>query len=81
VERQKVVPLVYQGKRAAGETRIDLLAETSSSWSAKRPGRTIGLFEAQRLTYLWPINLKLGLAIHFGKRLVKDGIHRVVKSL
>ncbi len=41
VERQKVVPLVYKGKRLAAELRVDLLIEGSwSSLSAKRPGRT-----------------------------------------
>jgi hypothetical protein len=35
----------------------------------------------QALTYLRLMNLKLALVINFGKRLVKDGIHRVVNKL
>lgn len=37
--------------------------------------------EAQALTYLRLLNLKLALVINFGERLVKDGIHRVVNGL
>ena len=39
------------------------------------------VFEAQALTYLCLLDLKLALVINFGKRLVKDGIHRVVNGL
>jgi GxxExxY protein len=39
------------------------------------------IFEAQLLTYLRQTNIKLGLVIIFGERLVKDGIHRVVNRL
>ena len=39
------------------------------------------IYEAQALTYLRLLNLKLALVINFGERLVKDGIHRVVNGL
>lgn len=39
------------------------------------------IFEAQALTYLRLRNLKLALVINFGKKVVKDGIHRVVNGL
>jgi GxxExxY protein len=39
------------------------------------------IFDAQLLTYLRQTNIKLGLVINFGERLVKDGIHRVVNKL
>jgi GxxExxY protein len=39
------------------------------------------IFEAQLLTYLRLMNLKLGLVINFGEQLVKNGIHRVANSL
>lgn len=37
--------------------------------------------EAQALTYLRLMNLKLALVINFGEQFVKDGIHRVVNRL
>jgi len=39
------------------------------------------LFEAQVLTYLRLCDLRLGLVINFGERLVRQGIHRVVNGL
>ncbi len=39
------------------------------------------IFESQLLTYLRLTDLKLGLVINFGQRLVKHGIHRVVNGL
>jgi GxxExxY protein len=39
------------------------------------------IFEAQALTYLRLLNLKLALVINFGERHVKNGIHRVVNGL
>ena len=39
------------------------------------------VFEAQMLPYLRVTNLKLGLVINFGERMVTAGIHRVVNGL
>jgi GxxExxY protein len=39
------------------------------------------IFEAQVLTYLRLLDLKLGLVINFGEKLVKNGVHRVVNRL
>jgi len=39
------------------------------------------VFKAQALTYLRLLDLKLALVINFGRRLVKDGIQRVVNGL
>jgi hypothetical protein len=39
------------------------------------------IFEAQALTYLRMLALKLALVLNFGGRVVKGGIHRVVNGL
>jgi GxxExxY protein len=39
------------------------------------------IFEAQCLTYLRLLELKLGMLINFGERRVASGIHRVVNGL
>jgi len=39
------------------------------------------IFEAQILTYLRLTSLKLGFVIHFGERMIKNSIHRVVNRL
>ena len=39
------------------------------------------IFEAQVLTDLRLISLKLGLVINFGEKYVRDGVHRVANKL
>ena len=81
VERQKVVPLVYKGERLATDLRLDLLVESKVVVECKASKDDNPLFEAQALTYLRLLELRLALVINFGQRLVKDGIHRVVNGL
>ena len=38
------------------------------------------IYETQLLTYLRLMDLRVGLVINFGERVVKDGIHRVINS-
>ena len=81
VERQKAVALTYKGKRLATELRLDLLVEDLVNIECKAAREDNPVFEAQVLTYLRLLDLKLGLVINFGRRLVKDDIHRVVNAL
>jgi GxxExxY protein len=81
IERQKVVPLVYKGERLAGDLRLDLLVEGKVLVECKASKDDNPLFEAQALTYLRLLRLRLALVVNFGQRLVKDGIHRVVNGL
>jgi GxxExxY protein len=81
VERQKVVPLLYKGERPATDLRLDLLVETKVVVECKASKDDNPLFEAQALTYLRLLQLRLALLVNFGQRLAKDGIHRVVNGL
>lgn len=81
VERQRVVPVVYKGKRLATELRVDLLVASQVVVECKAVSAYNRVFEAQVLTYLRQLDLKLGMVVNFGERLVKDGIHRVVNGL
>jgi GxxExxY protein len=81
VERQKLVRVVYKGKRLATRFRIDLLVEGRVIVECKAVSAYHPVFEAQVLTYLRQLDLRLGLVINFGERLVKNGIHRVVNGL
>ena len=81
VVRQMAVPLEYKGKRLATDLRLDLLAGEKVIIECKATSTYNPVFEAQVLTYLRLMNLKLALVINFGERLVKDGIHRVVNDL
>jgi GxxExxY protein len=81
VERQRAVPLVYKGKRLASDLRVDLLLEDQVLVECKATIANNPVFQAQALTYLRLMDLKLALVVNFGMRLVKDGINRVANGL
>jgi GxxExxY protein len=81
VERQKNVPIIYKGARLATDLRLDLVVEDKVIVECKATRVDQPIFEAQALTYLRLMELKVALVINFGKHLVKDGIHRVVNRL
>jgi len=81
VERQKKVPIVYKGRRLPGELRLDLVVNGSVIVECKATTVYSSVFEAQALTYLRLLDLKLALVINFGKGRVSQGIRRVVNGL
>ncbi|MCZ7555754.1 MAG: GxxExxY protein [Bacteroidia bacterium] len=81
VERQLVLPISYKGTPLESSFRIDLLVNNLVLVECKAVSLYNDIFQAQVLTYLRLMNLKLGLVINFGEKLVKDGVHRVVNGL
>ena len=81
VERQKIVPVVYKGRRLSSHLRLDILVEKAVIVECKAVSINNPIFEAQALTYLRLLDLKLALVINFGKRRVIDGVRRVVNGL
>ena len=81
VTRQKRVPITYKGVELSSDLRLDLLVEEKVIVECKATREDNPIAEAQALTYLRLMGLKLALVINFGKQLVKDGIHRVVNNL
>jgi GxxExxY protein len=81
LERQLIVPIIYKGNSLATPLRLDILVDHKVVIEVKSVSLYNSIFEAQTLTYLRMLNLKLGFVINFGERLVKDGIHRVVNGL
>ncbi len=81
VERQVESPVSYKGHTLAHPLRIDLLVEKMVIVENKATVNYNPIFEAQTLTYLRLMNLKLGIVINFGEEYVKNGIHRVVNNL
>ena len=79
--RQKGVPIVYKGICLATGLRFDLVVEGKVIVECKATRDDNPVFEAQALTYLRLMNLRLALVVNFGQRLVKDGVHRVVNKL
>ncbi len=81
VERQRIVPVFSKGKRLETQLRVDLIVMGRVVVECKAVSTYNSVFEAQLLTYLRQLDMKLGLVVNFGERLVKDGIHRVVNGL
>ena len=81
VERQVSLPIVYKNRKLEKTLRIDLIVDNKVIVECKATTQYNDIFEVQTLTYLRLTNLKLGLVINFGEKLVKDGIHRVVNGL
>ena len=81
VERQVQVPIRYKGQQLATPLRLDLLIAKLVIVEAKAVAVYNPIFEAQALTYLRLLDLRLALVINFGEKLVKNGIHRVVNGL
>lgn len=81
VERQVSVPITYKGASLASPLRLDILVEGKVIIEVKAVTAYNTIFEAQVLTYLRLMGLRLGLVINFGAKLVKDGFHRVANRL
>ena len=81
VEREKLIPVTYKGQTLSAPLRLDLLVGGKVVVECKAVMTYNPIFESQVLTYLRLTELKLGLVINFGQRLVKHGIHRVVNGL
>jgi len=81
VQRQLEVPLTYKGQQLTSPLRLDMLVERKVIIENKATTSYNGIFEAQALTYLRLLDLRLAIVINFGERYVKHGIHRVVNRL
>lgn len=81
VARQYPVPIQYKGRTLADPLRVDVLVEQSVIIECKAVEKYNTIYEAQTLTYLRLLDLRLGLVINFGARYVNKGVHRVVNNL
>lgn len=80
VERQKVLPLVYEEIQLESGYRIDILVENKLVIEIKSVENLNNLHTAQILIYLKLSKCKLGLLINFNTPLFKDGIKRFINN-
>jgi GxxExxY protein len=81
VERDKALPLVYQGHQLDCGYRIDLLVNGLVVVEVKAVEGVLPVHLAQLVSYLRMTRCKVGLLINFNvKWLVKDGIYRRVNG-
>jgi iron complex transport system substrate-binding protein len=81
VERQKPVPIVYEGESCDEGFRADLIVEEHIIIELKSVETLAPVHSKQMLTYLRLLDLRLGLLLNFGAPLMKDGIIRIVNKL
>lgn len=81
VERQKKLPITYDGIRLDAGYRIDLIVNGSVIVEVKAVEHLNPVHEAQLLSYLRMTGVSLGLLINFNMKMLRDGVKRVVNKL
>jgi GxxExxY protein len=80
VERQKAVPLIYEGVKLDCGFRADLIVEGRVAVELKCKEAMHPVDEAQLLSHLRLLNLPIGLLINFHVMVLKDGIKRLANN-
>ena len=78
VERQKTLPVVFEGHRVDCGYRIDLLVEKKVVVEIKAIEAVCSVHKAQVLSYLRLSGCKVGLLINFNVNMLRQGITRIV---
>jgi GxxExxY protein len=76
-ERQKEIPIDYKGTKVDCGFRSDLIVDERLIVEFKARDSLLPIHEAQLLTYLKLMNIKVGLLINFNVLVLKDGIKRL----
>jgi GxxExxY protein len=80
VERQKRLPIIYDGITFDDPFRMDIAINNMIIVENKVVEVVLPLHKAQLRSYLKLANRRLGLLINFNVELLKNGIHRVVNG-
>ena len=80
VERQKAMPITYDGLLFEEGYRADLLVEKLVIVELKSVAALTAVHGKQVLTQLRLSGLKLGLLINFGESHLKNGIKRIING-
>ena len=80
VERQKPMPITYDGILFEEGYRADLLIESKVIVELKSVAALSAVHSKQVLTQLRLSGLKLGLLINFGETHLKNGIKRIING-
>jgi iron complex transport system substrate-binding protein len=80
VERQKPIPVTFEGLRFDEGFRADLLVQGKLLVEIKSVESLAPVHSKQVLTYLKLLDLPLGLLLNFGSPVFKSGIKRIVNN-
>ena len=81
VERQKSIPIVFEGIKFNEGFRADVIVENKVILELKSIEEVSKAHKKKLLTYLRLSDKRLGLLINFGAALIKNGIFRIVNGL
>jgi GxxExxY protein len=81
IERQKPIPIIWDGIYLDIGFRSDLIVENKVIIEIKSVEHISNIHLKQLLTYIRITDLKLGLLINFNEALIKNGIKRVANGL
>ncbi|KQR69765.1 GxxExxY protein [Pedobacter sp. Leaf176] len=81
VEKEKIMPLIFEGVKLECGYRIDILVENKLVLELKSVEALNDVHLAQTLTYMKLGNYKLGLLMSFNVTLLKDGLKRIANGL
>jgi GxxExxY protein len=81
VERQKPIPVFYEGVELDTAFRADLLVEGKVLVELKSVETVTPLFKKITTNYVRLIPVKLGFLINFNETLLKNGITRITNGL
>jgi len=80
VEREKIIPLFYEGIKLDQSYRLDLLVNEKVIVEIKAVESIAAIHRAQLLSYLKLTSCPIGLLINFNVELLKEGINRMVNN-
>ena len=80
VEKEKFLPVDFEGHKIDGGFRLDLLVEDRLIIEIKAVEKIIPIHEAQLQTYLRLSKKHYGLILNFNTLKLKDGIKRIVMT-
>lgn len=80
VERQKALPIVFDGLALAEGFRVDLLVDGQLIIEVKSVERLSPLHSKQLLTYIRLAKQPVGLLMNFGGETFREGLRRIVNG-
>ena len=81
VDRQKEVPILYDGHVLKSHLRVDLLVEDKVVVELKSVREMQDVFWKQTRTYLRLLGLRVGILVNFNvDNILDDAIHRIANN-
>lgn len=81
VVRQRILPIVYDGRMVSTGYRTDLIVNNEVIVEIKSVKSVLPVHRAQLLTYLKLADHRVGLLLNFNVVSLKDGITRMVHTI